>query len=59
MHLTGVPHHPAINGAAERIVQTFKKSLKKSLLPPKVALQEFLMQYRRVGYLRVNSSTVA
>ena len=45
-HLTGAPYHPATNGAAERLVQTFKKALntlptrtespKKSLrcLPP-------------------------
>ena len=47
-HLTGAPYHPATNGAAERLVQTFKKALKKSSLPPKRALQEFLMQYRRM-----------
>ena len=39
---------------AERLVQTFKQALVKSTLPPKTALQEFLMQYRRtplaVGY---------
>lgn len=46
-HLTGAPYHPATNGAAERLVQTFKKAIKKSSLPPKVALQEFLLQYRR------------
>lgn len=46
-HLTGAPYHPATNGAAERLVQTFKNALKKSPLPPKAALQEFLMQYRR------------
>jgi len=47
VHLTGAPYHPATNGAAERLVQTFKGSLKKSKQPPKEALQEFLMQYRR------------
>ena len=47
-HLTGAPYHPATNGAAERLVQTFKKALRKSHLPPKRALQEFLMQYRRM-----------
>jgi len=47
IHLTGAPYHPATNGAAERLVQTFKQALKKSVLPPKRALQEFLMQYRR------------
>ena len=47
IHLTGAPYHPATNGAAERLVQTFKQALRKSSLPPKGALQEFLMQYRR------------
>lgn len=47
IHLTGAPFHPATNGAAERLVQSFKKALKKSSLPPKQALQEFLIQYRR------------
>ena len=46
-HLTGAPYHPETNGAAERLVQTFKQSLRKSSLPPKAALQEFLLQYRR------------
>ena len=47
IHLTGAPYHPATNGAAERLVQTFKQALSKSSLPPQAALQEFLMQYRR------------
>ena len=47
VHLTGAPYHPATNGAAERLVQTFKQALRKSFLPPKEALQQFLMQYRR------------
>ena len=46
-HLAGAPYHPATNGAAERLVQSFKKSLRKSSLLPKSALQEFLMMYRR------------
>ena len=46
-HLTGAPYHPATNGAAERLVQTFKQALRKSSLPPHRALQEFLKQYRR------------
>ena len=46
-HLTGAPYHPATNGTAERFVQTFKQALRKSSLPPKQALQEFLLQYRR------------
>ena len=46
-HLTGAPYHPATNGAAERLVQTFKQALRKSSLPLKRALQDFMMQYRR------------
>ena len=46
-HLTGAPYHPTTNGAVERLVQTLKQALRKSSLPPKIALQEFLMQYRR------------
>ena len=46
-HLTGAPYHPATNGAAERLIQTFKQALRKSQLPPKKALPQFLMQYRR------------
>ena len=44
--LNGAPYHHATNGAAERLVQTFKKAMKKSNLPPRNALQEFLMVYR-------------
>ena len=47
-HLTGAPYHPATNGAAERLAQTFKQALRKSSLHPKSALQESLMQYRRM-----------
>ena len=47
--LTGAPYHPATNGESERLVQSFKQSLKKSKLPPRPALQEFLMQYRRTS----------
>ncbi|XP_014773694.1 uncharacterized protein K02A2.6-like [Octopus bimaculoides] len=46
-YLTGAPYYPAINGAAERLVLSFKQALRKSSLLLKQALQEFLMQYRR------------
>ena len=47
VHLAGAPYHPATNGATERLVQTFKQAIRKSNLPCKSPLQEFLMQYRR------------
>ena len=50
VHLTGAPYHPATNGAAERLIQSFKQALRKSSFPPKEALQEFLMQYRRIPF---------
>ena len=31
IHLTGAPYHPATNGVAERLIQTFKQALRKSL----------------------------
>ena len=46
-HLTGAPYHPATNGAAERLVQTFKQALKKSDKASIDALQDFLRNYRR------------
>ena len=49
-HLAGAPYHPATNGAAERLVQSFKQSVKKSKRPPKEPLQDFLMQYRRTPF---------
>jgi len=54
VHLTGAPYYPATNGAAERLMQTFKQALRKSSKLLKKAVMEFLMQYRRtpmaVGY---------
>jgi len=47
VHLTGAPYHPATNGTAERLVQTFKQSLRKSDKAPRDVLFEFLIQYRR------------
>ena len=37
VHLTGAPYHPATNGAAERLIRTFKEALRKSSKPPKQA----------------------
>ena len=47
VNLSGAPYHPATNGAAERLVQSFKQALRKSSAAPNPALQEFLMHYRR------------
>ncbi|RUS86760.1 hypothetical protein EGW08_005483 [Elysia chlorotica] len=56
-HLHGALYHPKTNGAAERLIQTFKHSLKKSDLPPGDTLQEFLMHYRRTPLAGGNSRT--
>ena len=47
IHLTGAPYHSSTNGAAERLVQTFKQALRKSAQLPRKASLEFLRQYRR------------
>jgi len=53
--LTGAPYHPATNGAAKRLGQTFKQALKKSTEAPKDALQDFLTIFQSAplssGYL--------
>lgn len=48
VHLTGALYHPATNGSAQQLVQSFKQALKKSPLPPQKAFQEFLIQYRHI-----------
>ena len=48
-HIKSVPYHPASNGAAERLVQTVKQSLRAACrrgVPVEQALADFLMQYR-------------
>ncbi len=46
VHLTRALYHSSTNGTAEHLVQSFKQSLKKSFLPPKATLQEFLLYYK-------------
>ena len=51
IYLTGASYHPATNAVAECLIQTFKKSLRKSKLTPREALQDFLIQYQRTPLL--------
>ena len=51
MHLRSTPYHPATNGAVERLVRTFKQSMKAALKSGasttlQCQLQNFLLSYR-------------
>ena len=50
-HLTEASYHPTTNGVAEHLVQTFKKSLRKSTFSLRKAVGEFLIQYGRTSLL--------
>ncbi|XP_056144392.1 uncharacterized protein K02A2.6-like [Lampris incognitus] len=47
-HVRSAPYHPAMNGLAERFVQTFKHALKSSrgAAPVQLRLDTFLLTYR-------------
>ena len=48
-HIRVSPYHPASNGLAERMVQTFKQSMKKTTkdgVPLQQRLANFLLTYR-------------
>ena len=52
-HITSAPHHPATNGLAERLVQTFKQALRamfQSSEPVKEKLAKFLIAYRNTPH---------
>ena len=55
VHLTGAPYHPAANGAAEHLIQSFKQALRKSLLLSKEALQEFKTITKQIIEWKTNS----
>ena len=52
-HITSAPYHPATNGLAERLVQTFKQALRsmfQSSKPVKEKLTKFLIAYRNTPH---------
>ena len=54
-HVRVAPYHPASNGAAERLVQSFKASLKKSASWFRtVSLANFLLIYRSTPHTTTN-----
>ena len=58
-HIKCSPYHPLSNGAAERLVQTFKRSLKASVQkgrPLQQALCEFLLSYHNTPHATTNES---
>ena len=53
------PYHPSSNGAAERLVQTFKRSLRASVQKGRSlqqALCDFLLSYRNTPHATTNES---
>lgn len=55
-HQLSPPYHPASNGAAERLVQTFKQTFEKQFKSEgKVDLDEFLLSYRSTPHRMTGS----
>ena len=56
-HIRGSPYHPSLNGAAERLVQTFKESMKnQTVKQPQLCLDNFLLSYRATPQSTTNRS---
>ena len=56
-HIRVSPYHPLSNGAAERLVQTFKESMKKQTVKqPQLRLDNFLLSYRATPQSTTNYS---
>ena len=58
-HITSAPYHPATNGLAERLVQTFKQALRamfQSSKPVKEKLAKFLIAYRNTPHSTTGES---
>ena len=52
-HFKSAPYHPSTNGAAERLVQTFKNAIKKGKqdgLSSQHSLSNFLLRYRSIPH---------
>ena len=45
-HVSSAPYHPSSNGQAERVVQTFKEAILKTMREVQTRLARFLFQYR-------------
>jgi len=56
-HFRVAPYHPASNGLAERMVQTFKQSMRRSIndgIPFQQRLANFLLTYRTTPHATTN-----
>ena len=60
-HITTAPYHPSSNGAAKRVVQTFKSAMHKivtenSNVPIKRLISRFLFSYRNTSHIQTGKA---